>query len=181
MLDSSKNSAPDGNEAGTTAGGAPEGRGKPLKKMDQHPGTGTDAMAQTGALCYRVTARRGVEVLLVTSRDTGRWVIPKGWLMKGRSPAEAALREAFEEAGVEGEVAGDMLGLYSYDKVMADRSVQPCVVSVFPVAVARLKSSFPEHGQRERRWFRPKKAARKVAEPELSEILAAFEPATGSA
>lgn len=143
--------------------------------MDQHPGTGTDAMAQTGALCYRVTARRGVEVLLVTSRDTGRWVIPKGWLMKGRSPAEAALREAFEEAGVEGEVTGDMLGLYSYDKVMADRSVQPCVVSVFPVAVARLKSSFPEHGQRERRWFRPKRAARKVAEPELSEILAAFE------
>ena len=161
--------------------GRPDGRGKPLKKMDQGQGARTDAMSQTGALCYRVTRKRGPEVLLVTSRDTGRWVIPKGWLMKDRSPAEAALREAFEEAGVEGEVAGGMLGFYSYDKVMADRTVQPCVVSVFPVAVARLKSSFPEHGQRERRWFRPKKAARKVAEPELSAILAAFEPAAGSA
>ncbi len=117
----------------------------------------------------------------MTSRDTCRWVIPKGWLMKGRTPAEAALREAFEEAGVEGEVAGEMLGIFSYDKVMGDRSVRPCIVTVFPVAVARLRSTFPEHGQRERRWFRPKKAARKVAEPELSAILAAFDPGNGNA
>ena len=138
-------------------------------------------MSQTGALCYRITRKRGPEVLLVTSRDTRRWVIPKGWLMKDRAPAEAALRVAFEEAGVEGEVAGEMLGIFSYDKVMGDRSVRPCIVTVFPVAVTRLRSSFPEHGQRERRWFRPKKAAKKVAEPELSAILAAFDPGEGNA
>jgi 8-oxo-dGTP pyrophosphatase MutT (NUDIX family) len=147
-----------------------------MKKVEQTGGSGTEAMAQTGALCYRVTKKRGPEVLLVTSRDTGRWVIPKGWLMKDRSPADAALREAFEEAGVEGQVAGDVLGLYTYDKVMADKSTQPCIVSVFPVEVARLRGDFPERCQRRRRWFRPAKAARKVAEPELGAILAAFAP-----
>ena len=91
------------------------------------------------------------------------------------------MREAFEEAGVEGEIAGDMLGLYSYDKVLDDKSLQPCVVSVFPVAVARLKSSFPERGQRERRWFKPGKAAKKVAEPELRALLTEFAPNGGNA
>lgn len=138
-------------------------------------------MSQAAALCYRATKKRGVEVLLVTSRDTGRWVIPKGWLMKDRTPAEAALQEAFEEAGVEGAVGEDMIGLYCYEKVLDDKSLQPCVVSVFPVAVARLKSRFPERGQRERRWFRPAKAARKVAEPDLSALLAGFDPTAGSA
>lgn len=152
-----------------------------MKKMEQTGGNGTEAMAQTGALCYRVTKKRGIEVLLVTSRDTGRWVIPKGWLMKDRTPAEAALREAFEEAGVEGQVAGEMLGLYSYDKVMADKSSQPCIVSVFPVEVSRLRGDFPERGQRRRRWFRPAKAARKVAEAELGTMLATFAPAAGNA
>ena len=147
-----------------------------MKKMEQTGGNGAEAMAQTGALCFRVTKRRGPEVLLVTSRDTGRWVIPKGCLMKDRTPAEAALREAFEEAGVEGQVTGGMLGLYAYDKAMADGSAQPCIVSVFPIEVARLKSDFPERCQRRRRWFRPAKAARKVAEPELGAILAAFAP-----
>lgn len=148
-----------------------------MKKMEQAGEPGTEAMAQTGALCFRVTKKRGPEILLVTSRDTGRWVIPKGWLMKGRTPAEAAIREAFEEAGVEGQVAGEMLGFYAYDKIMPDRSPQPCIVSVFPVKVERLRADYPESGQRRRRWFRPSKAARKVAEAELGAIFAAFAPA----
>ena len=152
-----------------------------MKKVDEDKGDKTEAASQTGALCYRVTKKRGPEILLVTSRDTGRWVIPKGWLMKGKSPAEAALREAFEEAGVEGKVQGDLVGLYSYDKVLEGEDVQPCVVSVFPVAVARLIARFPERGQRERRWFKPKKAAKKVAEPELSALLAGFAPAPDGA
>lgn len=149
--------------------------------MDRLNDDRIEAAAQTGALCYRVTKKRGAEVLLVTSRDTGRWVIPKGWLMKGKTAAEAALREAFEEAGVEGEVAGGMIGLYSYDKIMADDAVKPCVVAVYPVSVARLTSRFPERGQRERRWFTPGKAARKVAEPELRSLLAGFDPDLGNA
>lgn len=148
--------------------------------MDELQGNRTEAAGQTGALCFRVTKKRGPEVLLVTSRDTGRWVIPKGWLMKDRTPAEAALREAFEEAGVDGRVTGGMLGLYSYDKVLDGQTAVPCVVSVFPVAVGRMRGNFPERGQRQRRWFRPKKAAKKVAEPELSALIAAFDP-TGPA
>ncbi|MCB2115337.1 MAG: NUDIX hydrolase [Rhodobacteraceae bacterium] len=147
-----------------------------MKNVSEGKGDRTEAASQTGALCYRVTKKRGPEVLLVTSRDTGRWVIPKGWMMKGKTPAEAALREAFEEAGVEGKVVDDLLGVYSYDKVLEGTAVQPCVVAVYPVAVARLISRFPERGQRERRWFKPKKAARKVAEPELSALLAGFAP-----
>lgn len=148
-----------------------------MKKMEEGKTAPTKAMAQNAALCFRVTKKRGAEVLLVTSRDTGRWVIPKGWPMKGKSGAECALQEAFEEAGVDGRLVADKVGIYSYDKVMDDGSLQPCVVSVYPVAVTRLKSDFPERGQRERRWFSPQKAARKVAEPELRSILAGFDPA----
>ncbi|OYX44554.1 MAG: hypothetical protein B7Z02_05245 [Rhodobacterales bacterium 32-67-9] len=148
-----------------------------MKKMEEGRTAPTEAMAQNAALCFRVTKKRGAEVLLVTSRDTGRWVIPKGWPMKDKSGGECALQEAFEEAGVDGRIVAGAVGIYSYDKVMDDKSLQPCVVSVFPVEVARLKSNFPEHGQRDRRWFSPKKAARKVAEPELRNILAGFDPA----
>lgn len=147
-----------------------------MKKVEPTVGNGTEAMAQTGALCYRVTKKRGPEILLVTSRDTRRWVIPKGWLMKDRTPAEAARREALEEAGVEGQIAGEAVGLYTYDKIMADKSAQPCIVTIYPLKVSRLRSDFPERGQRRRRWFRPAKAARKVAEAELGAILAAFAP-----
>lgn len=153
------------------------GAGRPMKEMQDGKTAPTEAMAQNAALCFRMTKKRGAEVLLVTSRDTGRWIIPKGWPMKGKSGAECALREAFEEAGVEGRLVADTVGIYSYDKVMDDGSLQPCVVSVYPVEVTRLKSNFPERGQRERRWFSPKNAARKVAEPELRSILAGFEPA----
>jgi 8-oxo-dGTP pyrophosphatase MutT (NUDIX family) len=148
-----------------------------MKKMDRSDRTVVAAMTQYAAICYRVTAGKGCEVLLITSRDTGRWVIPKGWPMKGKSGPECALQEAFEEAGVEGVAEQRPLGLFSYDKVMGDGSLQPCVVSVYPVAVARLKDSFPERHQRDRRWFTPTKAAQMVAEPELKEILAAFDPA----
>lgn len=153
------------------------GAGRPMKKMEEGKTAPTEAMAQNAALCFRTTRKRGAEVLLVTSRDTGRWVIPKGWPMGGKSGAECALQEAFEEAGVEGRLVAGTVGIYSYDKMMDDGSLQPCVVSVYPVEVARLKSNFPERGQRDRRWFNPRKAARKVAEPELSTILAGFDPA----
>lgn len=148
-----------------------------MKKHDKEDVASTKAMTQYGAICFRVSKKAGCEVLLVTSRDTGRWVIPKGWPMKGRSGAECALREAFEEAGVEGHDMAGPIGLFSYDKGMDDGAVQPCVVAVYPVEVDRLHASFPERDQRKRRWFAPKKAARKVAEPELRAILAGFDPA----
>ena len=133
---------------------------------------------QYGALCWRLTSDGKPEVLLITSRDTGRWVIPKGWPMKGKGPCEAALQEAYEEAGVEGKVSEACAGLYSYTKVLGpDRSGGvPCVVAVYALQVRKLLSDFPEVDERRRKWFSPKKAAQKVDEPELQELLRGFSP-----
>lgn len=122
---------------------------------------------QVGALCLRDDGR----VLLITSRDTGRWIIPKGWTMRGRSRAAAAMREAWEEAGVKGKIEKRPIGRYRYDKILDDGTALPVEVRVFRVAVDRLLDSFPEAGQRRRRWFRPVRAAKRVAEPELQQLL----------
>ena len=76
---------------------------------------------QYGALPYRVTKTRGIEYLLVTSRETGRWIIPKGWPIEGMKPAKTAAREAYEEAGVRGTVSDKAIGNYSYKKELRGR------------------------------------------------------------
>lgn len=139
--------------------------------------TSVQEYVQFGALCWRRIGER-LEVLLITSRETGRWVIPKGWPIKGLSPAESAAREAFEEAGVQGVPRADSIGQYVYDKVLGApqdaRPILPCLVSVYPLKVKALADRFPESRERRRKWFTPRKAARKVAEPELQTLLAAF-------
>ena len=125
---------------------------------------------QVAALCWR-KHRDGIEVLLITSRDTGRWVLPKGWPMDGRSGPEAAAVEAWEEAGVEGRVATETLGFFGYDKTIAPDIAHPCMVSVYPLRVATLSRRFPERKERRRKWFAVEIAARKVAEPELRALL----------
>ncbi len=147
-----------------------------MKKHEMDEVHAEEAMTQYGSICFRVRKKDGCKVLLITSRDTGRWVIPKGWPMKGKSGPEAALQEAYEEAGVEGRVRAESSGLYSYDKILDDGTPQPCVVTVYPVKVVHLHGKYPERDQRRRRWFSPKKAAKKVNEPELQEILASFDP-----
>lgn len=134
-----------------------------------------DVRTQFGALCWR---RRGgeVEVLLITSRRRKRWIIPKGWPVDRATPAEAAVTEAWEEAGVEGRVSPTCLGIYSYDKELAPKEVLPCVVAVFAVRVKSLRDAFPERRERRRKWFPLKKAAQMVEEPELAAIIAGFEP-----
>jgi 8-oxo-dGTP pyrophosphatase MutT (NUDIX family) len=127
--------------------------------------------SQYGALCWRMHRGR-VEVLLITSRDTGRWVIPKGWPMSGKTAAEAAVQEAWEEAGVRGQGAETPLGLYAYDKTRKVKDALPCVVSVYPLRVEALAAQFPERKERRRRWFAAAEAARLVAEPELRALLA---------
>ncbi|MDZ4134276.1 MAG: NUDIX hydrolase [Paracoccaceae bacterium] len=135
--------------------------------------------AQYGALCWRWRDDQ-VQVLLITSRETGRWVIPKGWPVKGLSAPASAAREAWEEAGVRGQVLADCLGQYFYDKVL-DRAAtlppaQPCIVAVYPLLVSEMAASFPEQGQRRRKWLHPLTAAGKVAEPGLQTILTQFRP-----
>ena len=91
-----------------------------------------DVRSQFAALCYRVH-KDETQILLITSRERGRWIIPKGWPVEGATPAEAATAEAFEEAGVEGKSFNICLGLYSYTKIMSGTDYLPCAVSVFPV------------------------------------------------
>lgn len=128
---------------------------------------------QVAGLCWRKAGRK-LEVLLVTSRDTGRWIVPKGWAMKGLSAAESALREAYEEAGVEGKVSKSEIGRFPYVKVMGEDKGFPCEVAVFPIEVRRLRDNFPERAERRRKWFPLEKAARKVDEPELADLLRDF-------
>jgi 8-oxo-dGTP pyrophosphatase MutT (NUDIX family) len=125
---------------------------------------------QYGALCWRMR-RDSLQILLVTSRDTGRWVIPKGWPHDGLDPMTSAAREAWEEAGVEGKVDLRCLGLFSYEKVLAPRETVPCMVGVYGLRVHRLLRQFPERHQRRRKWFALEKAAKRVAEPELRALM----------
>lgn len=131
--------------------------------------------SQFAALCYTTEAEK-TRILLISSRDTGRWILPKGWPMDGRTPAEAAATEAYEEAGVDGQIFDHVLGMYYYDKGMGDDPPLPCIVTVFPMKVHRLLKNFPERAERRRKWFSPAKAAERVNEPELAKILRAFTP-----
>lgn len=97
--------------------------------------------------------------------------------MDGRSGPEAAAQEAWEEAGVEGKVSPDVLGLFGYDKVLTPDVSHPCMVSVYPLRVTALSRRFPERKERRRKWFTAEKAARKVTEAELRTLLLAL--ATG--
>ena len=135
----------------------------------------SDVRTQFAALCYRIVQNKP-QILLITSRRTRRWIVPKGWPMDAKTPAECAAQEAWEEAGVIGKPREICLGLYSYNKVLGDRGGLPCVAMVYPVLVKSLVSDFPEKGQRRRKWFNPKKAAERVMEPELARILRDFDP-----
>ncbi len=137
------------------------------------PVSGDENRTQYGAVCWRLHRGR-VEVVLVTSRDTGRWIIPKGWPIAGLTPADTAAQEAWEEAGVEGEILSDELGAFGYDKALGPNQSVPCSVQVFGLRVAALKDKFPEKKERRRKWFGVEKAARKVAEPELRNLLLAL-------
>ena len=134
-----------------------------------------DVRSQFAALCFRVHKDR-TEVLMITSRRSGRWIVPKGWPMPGKTPAQAAITEAWEEAGVHGKVYDQCLGIFSYHKAFDEDDGAPCLAMVYPVKVRSLATKFPEAGQRRRKWMPLKKAAEKVAEPELAQILRQFKP-----
>lgn len=130
---------------------------------------------QYAALCYRQDpADHHVEVLLVTSRDTGRWIIPKGWPMADKPDYGVAAQEAYEEAGVRGEISKQPIGYYLYDKVLKDDFAIGCRVQVHPLAVERLIDDYPEKGQRQSRWFPYQSAAEKVREPLLKSLILDF-------
>jgi len=115
-----------------------------------------------------------VEVMLVTSRDTGRWVLPKGWPEGDETLDRTAVREAMEEAGIEGTISAE-IGRYIYGKQMSSGLRSRCEVAVFPLEVKREAKRWAEKKQRTRRWFAPEEAALLVIEPDLSRIIGTFE------
>lgn len=126
---------------------------------------------QVAALCYR-QGDSGKEVLLITSRDTGRWIIPKGWPITGKNAQGAAMQEAWEEAGVRaGQIKDKAVGTYSYEKDMPKGQSLQIETLVFAVKVSKLKSDYPEVAERRRKWVRSTKAAHMVNEPELQQLL----------
>ncbi len=126
---------------------------------------------QIAALPMRWKKDGTFQVLMVTSRETKRWIMPKGWTMDGKKPWTAAEIEALEEAGAIGYIGTEVLGTYSYRKKLADGSFLKCEVDVYPMVVEKLKSNWKERHQRKRRWFSPKGAAKRVNEAKLSKLL----------
>jgi len=126
---------------------------------------------QIAALPIRWNKNGKLRVLLVTSRETRRWVMPKGWPMEGKKPWRAAEIEALEEAGINGTMSRIAIGTYDYKKKLRDGSRKKCRVKLFPMHVTRIRKKWPERNQRRRKWFSVKAAARAVNEPELVEIL----------
>ncbi len=126
--------------------------------------------AQVAALPVRSAADGGLEVLLITSRETRRWVIPKGWPMKDRKDYQAAAREALEEAGISGRVRKRPLGAYTYRKRLVGR-VEPCRVMVYVLRVDEERVTWRERDQRTRQWFKPDDAADNVEEPRLAAMI----------
>ncbi|GJD94401.1 NUDIX hydrolase [Methylobacterium iners] len=129
---------------------------------------------QVAALPFRLDADGRPEILLVTSRETKRWIIPKGWPMRGRKDHRAAEQEAYEEAGLKGRVAKKAVGHYRYDKLLSDGSTVACSVEVYPMKVRQERKRWPEAAQRDRRWYAADEAASLVNESDLQQLLLAF-------
>ena len=128
---------------------------------------------QFAALPFRRGQGR-LEIMLITSRETRRWVIPKGWPMADRTPAGAALQEAYEEAGLEGAIADQPFGAYRYLKQRPKAGDVTCRVEVFPLEVTGQLAEWPEQAQRETHWFAAEDAAEAVDEADLSALIRRF-------
>jgi 8-oxo-dGTP pyrophosphatase MutT (NUDIX family) len=144
----------------------------PTKVARKKSGELPETHVQYAALPWRI--RESLEIMLVTSRDTRRWVIPKGWPMKGLKPSTAAAVEALEEAGVVGKVEKKKVGSYHYRKRLKNGAALLCRVDVFPLRVARQRENWREKHQRVTHWRPYADAAEQVAEQELKELILAF-------
>jgi 8-oxo-dGTP pyrophosphatase MutT (NUDIX family) len=130
---------------------------------------------QYGALPYRFTPFAAMEILVVTTRQTRRWIIPKGWPIRRLRPPKSAAREAYEEAGVHGRVGAKPVGAFTYEKALDESGAEvTCEVKVFPLLVKRQAETWPESTQRISQWVEPARAIALVKEPGLKTLIAAF-------
>jgi 8-oxo-dGTP pyrophosphatase MutT (NUDIX family) len=128
---------------------------------------------QYAALPYRASGET-LEILLITSLRTRRWIIPKGWPQDGHEPSSCAALEALEEAGVAGEIEKIALGHYRYFKQIKNGVSVPCKVDVFALKVTRERKAWEEKDERERRWCTVTEAAAAVDEPQLRLLILNF-------
>src|SRR5262245_21648902 len=133
-----------------------------LKRSDR-------SRVQYAALPWR-RYKSATEVMLVTSRGTGQWIIPKGWPMKRKAPHIAAAREALEEAGVVGQVSKEPIGSFSHKKLLKQGHAM-VEVKVFSLEVTSQRKTWPEKGERQVRWLSPSDAAKTVREPVLAKLI----------
>lgn len=136
------------------------------------------AIEQYAAICFRRKPESGViETLLITTRESCRWSIPKGWMMEKKKPHQVAEREAWEEAGIKGKAKKKPLGYFTYLKTLDAGEKIPSIVQVHLIEATAIDPQFPEKGQRTIAWFPPHEAAALVREPELKGLLAKVERA----
>ncbi|MGP9788585.1 NUDIX hydrolase [Roseinatronobacter sp. NSM] len=128
------------------------------------------AFVQAAALCLR-DGPTGPEVLLVRTLRLRQWVIPKGWPMKGKSLAQAAAIEAWEEAGVRGIVSDDPIGAFTYTKIKKSGLPVTCRAQVYRLDVLETADTYPEARKRHRQWFPVAQAADIVRDPEVQALL----------
>jgi 8-oxo-dGTP pyrophosphatase MutT (NUDIX family) len=133
------------------------------------------AIRQVAAVPYRLDERGELEILLITSRETKRFIVPKGWPMKGKSGRKTAAIEAAEEAGVAGKVWKAPGGTYSYWKRLSNRFVRVNVV-VYLLSVTEELASWRERKTRQRAWLSAAEAASLVDEPELATLIRTLVP-----
>jgi 8-oxo-dGTP pyrophosphatase MutT (NUDIX family) len=140
--------------------------------MDGAPaGPSRGSKTQVAALCWRQAAT--LEILLVTTLRSRRWILPKGWPQEGLSLAQSAAAEALEEAGVTGDISTEPVGRYHYLKDK-NGSALPCAVEIFPLLVTGQRETWPEKGERQLLWLPADKAVLRVAEQGLKRILLEF-------
>jgi len=137
-----------------------------------------NARRQVAALPLRLAKNGAIEILLVTSRDTGRWIIPKGWTSKRIKDCKAAAREAREEAGVKGKIFREAIGTYRYIKRELGNGAL-IEVRVFLLKVSKRCKRWPEKRERRRAWFDIEDAASRVSDPELSILIALLQEKNG--
>jgi 8-oxo-dGTP pyrophosphatase MutT (NUDIX family) len=130
---------------------------------------------QYAAICYRRAKASDVfEMLVVAGRNSGRWMLPRGWPMEGKQPHQVAEREALEEAGIKGKADKKPIGYYTYPKQLDDGRIAPCMVEVFAIKVDRIAKNFKEQGQRQRQWLSFTEAQNLIEEPELRSLIIRF-------
>jgi 8-oxo-dGTP pyrophosphatase MutT (NUDIX family) len=144
--------------------------------------TGSDSVSPTGsrvsnvqygALPWRRT-REGLRVLLITTRNTHRWIVPKGWPIGGLPPHESAALEAFEEAGVRGKVGEEMLGSFNHRKLLKTGEMIACRVHVYPLEVDEIHAKWIEKDDREIQWCSIEEALAQVSDPGLRRLIVKF-------